>query len=147
MDALMSAAELARWNVWKRASENVMSEVAREIANATGLSAADFSVLTRLIEEGEGSLRQQRLADDLGWERSRLSRHLARMESRGLVSRSGTGPERWIHATAGATDLTATARAAHARAVRGNLLDSVPEELRTAFWSAIEAVAGHSRNT
>ena len=83
--------EMARWTTWKRACDVVMHEVEREIGMVAGLSGADFAVLSRVVEVGEGSLRQQQLARLLGWERSRLSRQLSRMEERGLVVRRADG--------------------------------------------------------
>lgn len=144
MDALLSTSDLDKWVGWKRATERVMREVAREIADATGLSAADFSVLTRLIEEGDGGLRQQVLADQLGWERSRLSRQLGRMESRNLVIRRVAGPERWIDATETGTETTARARVAHAHAVRKHLLEQVTMTDRPTFWNTINDIAANS---
>src|SRR5690242_6840410 len=109
---------MAGWVAWKHATEAVTRSLTARITEATGLSSADFSVLTRVVEEGGGSLRQQRLSDDLGWERSRLSRHLGRMQERGLVTRGGTVAERLVTATRRGRELTAGARAVHADGVR-----------------------------
>jgi len=84
---------MARWQVWKQASDVVWETVAREINVATGLSGADFAVLSRVVERGAGSLRQHELATMLGWQPSRLSRQIARMEGRGLVSRMVDGTD------------------------------------------------------
>ncbi|MEW9532404.1 MarR family winged helix-turn-helix transcriptional regulator [Microbispora sp. NPDC049125] len=142
MSGPLTDEQLARWALWKQATDVVMRQVAQEIAAVTGLSSADFSVLTRLVEEGGGALRQQRLADDLRWQRSRLSRHLGRMEARGLITREGTGPQRWIAATRTARRLVVEARVAHADAVRRHLLDVIPSQDADLFWTLIEAVAG-----
>src|SRR5271155_3995529 len=75
------------WTSWKRASEGVRARVAADVLAATGLSDPDFGVLTRVVEIGDGSLRQSELAQSLGWHRSRLSHHLSRMEQRGLITR------------------------------------------------------------
>ena len=137
MEQLLTNAEMARWIQWKQATSTVMDAVTSEIAQATGLSSADFAVLTRVVEEGGGSLRQQRLSDDLGWERSRLSRHLARMELRGLVNRGGTTTERIVSVTGDGRDIVKNARVAHAAAVRRNLLAAIPDEAVDQFWALI----------
>lgn len=121
---------------WKRATEAVWNQVAAAIAAASGLSTADFSVLTRAIED-KCPPRQQDLADALGWSRSRLSRQVARMEDRGLVRRSASSSSTIIEATAEGRRLLASARAAHAEAVRAALLDRVPARDRKAFWRAV----------
>lgn len=137
----MNADELERWVAWKRATEAVWNQVAAAIAAASGLSTADFSVLTRAIE-GQGPPRQQDLADALGWSRSRLSRQVARMADRGLVHRSASSASTTIEATAEGRRLLASARAAHADAVRAALLDRVTARDRKAFWHAVATLGG-----
>lgn len=131
---------MQRWVAWKRATDSVWDAVVAAIAASTGLSAPDFSVVTRVAEEGGGRLRQQRLADALGWERSRLSRQLERMQQRGLVSRSGSRTEWLVELTPDGATAARRARAAHAEAVRAALLRAASEE-RTAFWRVVEQLA------
>ncbi len=124
---------------WKRATDAVWGSVAAAIATGSGLSAADFSVLTRATE-GQGPLRQQDLADDLGWSRSRLSRQVARMEERGLVRRTATPSSTVVEATEEGRRLVAAARLAHAAAVREALLRRVPSADREVFWRTVRAL-------
>jgi DNA-binding MarR family transcriptional regulator len=67
--------------------EDVMGRVGRDIAQVTGLSGPEFGVLSRLAAIGKGEMRQQVLADVMGWEKSRLSHQLTRMQDRGLIER------------------------------------------------------------
>jgi DNA-binding MarR family transcriptional regulator len=134
-------AETAGWTAWKRATDVVLRAVTDDIGAATGLSGADFAVLTRVVELGDGSLRQQELARLLGWERSRLSRQISRMESRGLLVRIADGPARMIAATDAGHAAVAAARPAHAAAVRRALIEPVPAEFRDRFWATITAIA------
>ncbi len=57
------------------------------ITDASGLSEPDFVVLLTLIEAKGKPLRASDLADQIGWDRSRLSHQLGRMETRGLITR------------------------------------------------------------
>jgi DNA-binding MarR family transcriptional regulator len=52
-----------------------------------GLSGAEFTLLVPLSEAPDGLLRARDLCRMVGWERSRLSHQVARMEKRGLVVR------------------------------------------------------------
>ncbi len=61
--------------------------VARDLQRETGLSGADYEVLVNLSEAPEGRLRAFQLGGATGWEKSRLSHHITRMEDRGLVRR------------------------------------------------------------
>jgi len=140
MRRTLTVDEMDRWVAWKRASDRVWSEVLTEIQHATGLSGADFSVLTRAVE-AEDPLRQQDLADDLDWSRSRLSRHLSRMEARGLVERTTTGGATTIAPTDTGKRLTTTARQAHADAVRRALLNRIGPADAAIFWETIADIA------
>jgi DNA-binding MarR family transcriptional regulator len=51
------------------------------------LSGADYQVLHPLSESRDGGLRARELGAEIGWDRSRLSHHITRMEKRGLVTR------------------------------------------------------------
>ncbi|WP_436519716.1 MarR family winged helix-turn-helix transcriptional regulator [Actinoplanes sp. HUAS TT8] len=137
----LDSAELARWTAWKRACDVVMHEVEQEIGTVTGMSGADFAVLSRVVELGDGSLRQQELASLLGWERSRLSRQISRMEERGIVLRRSQGPARMVTATEAGRKQLAAARPAHAAAVRRALFALVPEGNQQQFWDTVEAIA------
>lgn len=145
MSELLSEQEMAKWVAWKRATTAVMDAVVADITATTGLSSADFSVLTRVIEEGGGSIRQQRLSDDLGWERSRLSKQVVRMEQRGLVRREGTTAERRIVATDRGRAVGARARQVHAGAVRRHLIDALPAANAHPFWAALRTLGEHGR--
>lgn len=146
MTRSLSNRDTARWTAWKRASDAVERDVARRIATATGLSTADFAVLTRVVEIGDGALRQQRLADLLGWERSRLSRQLNRMEQRGLVTRRAQRAVQMVAVTDEGRAGVAAARPAHAAAVRDALLARVPVSHAAEFWSTIETIGRDPAN-
>jgi DNA-binding MarR family transcriptional regulator len=79
--------EMALWQAWKQAADTVRTLVAADITAETGLSDPDFGVLTRVVEIGHGRMRQSRLGVLMGFQRSRLSHHLTRMEARGLIKR------------------------------------------------------------
>ncbi|MDI4584730.1 MarR family transcriptional regulator [Oenococcus sp. UCMA 14587] len=79
--------EMKIWWMWKSSFENIFGKIAKDTAKQTGLSENDFGILDRLINHGQGELRQQKLVDLMGWTKSRLSHYLMRMERRGLIQR------------------------------------------------------------
>lgn len=81
---LGSAAEL--WLTWKRAFEAVRAPIVAEVTAGSDLSEPELSVLVTLFETG-GAARQNVLAAELGWDRTRLSHLLTRMEAREYVTR------------------------------------------------------------
>ncbi|MBO2942609.1 ArsR family transcriptional regulator [Paenibacillus sp. F411] len=88
--------EMKIWNMWKGSFKRIFGRVVKELSEHTGLSEGDFGILDRLVQFGDGKLRQQELADSMNWDKSRLSHHLSRMEKRGLVIRSPLDTERGV---------------------------------------------------
>src|SRR5947209_11673655 len=108
--------EFEAWQAWQRVTDGVRAGVVRAVADATGLSEPAYGVLSRLVDLGEGSLRQQVLADSMGWHKSRLSHHLTRMAQRGFVTREpGQGATTVVITCVGQAALD-TARPVHAAA-------------------------------
>jgi DNA-binding MarR family transcriptional regulator len=139
---LLSKLEAELWQAWRSATESVTSLVARDIATATGLSGADQDVLARLAELGRGKLRQQELADALGWHKSRLSHHLSRMEQRALVKRKQTAPNVVLVSTTplGRQSLRA-ALPVQARAVRAHLVAQLSRAQRDQLFELLAIIA------
>ncbi len=75
------------WRQWMSAHRQLSAALSRQLARDTGMSMADFEVLVHLSEATDGRVRIVQLAEDVQWERSRLSHHLTRMERRGLIRR------------------------------------------------------------
>ena len=119
----LSPQELRVWYAFKLMGEDVMERVGRDIAQATGLSGPDFGVLSRLAGHGNGEMRQQTLAESMGWDKSRLSHHLTRMQAKQLIVRREAEKRvvLVVITKQGRSKLDA-ARPAHAESVRRNLL-------------------------
>ena len=78
--------------VWRRfmaMQGALLGRLFGELQRQTGLSGADYEVLVHLSESHDRTMRVFELAEATGWEKSRLSHHLTRMEGRGLVQRAG----------------------------------------------------------
>ncbi len=83
----LSAEEQHLWRSWLALTSALPAALHRELQADAGLSLPDFDVLVQLSEAADGRLRVSELARALGWERSRLSHHVARMQRRDLVAR------------------------------------------------------------
>jgi DNA-binding MarR family transcriptional regulator len=79
--------ELRVWRDFIETAEALRNQLSGRLQSETGLSPADYSVLLALSEADGTRLRSSDLAATIGWQRSRLSHHLARMEPRGLIRR------------------------------------------------------------
>src|SRR2546430_1705026 len=75
--------QLEVWREFIETAEALRSELASRLQGESTLSLGDYAVLLALSEAPGGRKRSSDLAAHIGWERSRLSHHLGRMERRG----------------------------------------------------------------
>lgn len=114
------------WRNWLRLNRELQATLAREIAATSDLSMADFGVLVQLTDVPEGRARISELADNLGWERSRVSHQLKRMQTRGLVERfecEEDGRGSFVGVTAAGRAAIADAAPGHVASVRRLVVD------------------------
>jgi DNA-binding MarR family transcriptional regulator len=126
--------ELA-WRGYRRMTALLDARVTRDLATDTGLSAADYEVLSNLSETPGHQWRLTKLAERMLWSQSRLSHHLERMQQRGLIQRDPSDADgRGAIVTLTKQGATAIAEAApkHLDSVRQHFIDLVtPAELDT----------------
>ncbi len=107
---------------------------------AEGLSLSDYHVLATLTDEPDGRRRVVELGDELGWEKSRISHHVARMARRGLVAKVECPTDRrgaYVVVTEVGRRVIERAAPLHVAAVRRLVIDRVdPSDL-----AAVERVA------
>ena len=133
--------ESSLWFAWKRAHELVRTAVIEEVTAATGLSDPDVGILLRLDVAG-GSLRQSEIAVALGWDRTRLSHQLTRMEDRGLVARRRTPSGVRVDISDAGKEAAAAARPVHAAAVRRHLADPLTPGQSAMLREILELLSG-----
>src|SRR3954451_10548635 len=75
------------WQGYRRVNQELFAVLEQHLARESGLSGADYRVLVPLSEAPGELLRARDLGTEIGWDSSRLSHHLSRMERRGLVAR------------------------------------------------------------
>lgn len=73
------------WHTWMQAQRLLALELDRCLQRDYGITKAEFSVLVSLHQAPDGRLRVGELAESLGWDKSRVSHQLTRMEARDLV--------------------------------------------------------------
>ncbi len=82
-----TASALATWRTFIETSDRLRAVIAARMQAESGLSTGDYTVLLSLSEATGHRMRSSDLAAQVGWERSRLSHHLGRMEQRELIRR------------------------------------------------------------
>ena len=79
--------EARLWQSYRDTYRELMRALEARLIGNSGLSGADYALLHPLSEAEDGVLRTRDLGKSVGWERSRLSHQVSRMEKRGLVCR------------------------------------------------------------
>jgi DNA-binding MarR family transcriptional regulator len=110
-----------------------------------GLSYSDYVVLVALTDRPDGRMRLFELAGVLGWEKSRLSHHVARMATRGLVQKEKCDSDRRgafvVITKQGGKEIEAAAPG-HVRTVRRLFVDRLtPDELEVIATAAEKVLA------
>lgn len=130
----LTTGEASTWAFIRRLSELAHAVVEQEVRASADLTAAEFDVLRLLLDAPE-PMRQSQIAAALGWDKSRLSHQLTRMESRGLLERRKSGRIHAVTVTRDGTQRLELAGSAHAAAVRALLLEHLSTDERRALES------------
>jgi DNA-binding MarR family transcriptional regulator len=75
------------WQAYLKLNQELYGALEDQLQRDAGLSGADYAVLVPLSAAPEGVLRARELGTEIGWDRSRLSHQVRRMEQRGLIAR------------------------------------------------------------
>jgi DNA-binding MarR family transcriptional regulator len=76
------------WRAFHKIGTSLLPHLGRQITNHSGITGAEYVVLVSLSELTTPSVSLNRLARGLGWEISRMSHQISRMEDAGLVKKT-----------------------------------------------------------
>ena len=76
------------WRAFHKIGTSLLPHLGRQITNHSGISGTEYVVLVALSELTVPSVNLNRLAQGLGWEISRMSHQISRMEETGFVKKS-----------------------------------------------------------
>ena len=119
------------WQRYRRVNQELFAVLEQHLARESGLSGADYRVLVPLSEAPGGILRARDLGTDIGWDRSRLSHHLSRMEKRGLIAREECAEDArglMVRLTKSGRRAIEEAAPAHAEAVQRYFFDQLSND-------------------
>jgi len=139
----LDAREARLWQSYRDTYRELMRALEARLIGNSGLSGADYALLHPLSEAEDGVLRTRDLGRSVGWERSRLSHQVSRMEKRGLVCREECASD----ARGSMVRLTALGRKAiqaaapdHVDAVRGYFFDHLTAEEQTQLAALLDRI-------
>jgi DNA-binding MarR family transcriptional regulator len=144
----MTRGELATWQKLQTVTEVLRREVGRDLWADARLSDAEFTVLAHLQSADAEVIRPSDCAREIGWDSSRLSHQLRRLERRDLVATTRGSDEdgRAVRVTLTDAGRTAYRRAIgpHLRSAKRWFADALePDQLR-ALEAALDAVLAHA---
>ncbi|MGV0635108.1 MarR family winged helix-turn-helix transcriptional regulator [Mycolicibacillus trivialis] len=140
--------EQRAWRSFVAMRQQLDRHLQRHMQQECGLSGPDFEILVNLSEAPGERMRAVDLVAATRWEKSRLSHHLRRMASRGLVRRED-GAHRYpdVVLTAAGRDAIRTCAPANAARVRELFIEVLgPERLAVlaeASRDVLAALAEH----
>ena len=133
------------WQAYRDLTRDLQRAFDRQLERDAGLSGADYALLVPLSEAPDGLVRMRDLGRGVGWDRSRLSHQVRRMEQRGLVAREDCVDD----ARGLMVRLTADGRAAidaaapeHVATVRRYFFDQLSEPEQATLTKLFERLAG-----
>lgn len=115
----------------------------RRLQSDAGISGADFEILISLAEEPGQRRRSGQIGDIIGWEKSRVSHQITRMEQRGLVARETCDDDArgvWVRLTAEGRRAAARAARDHGAAIREYFFDALDESEKAALLTISKKV-------
>lgn len=130
--------EMQVWLEFLEASRKLVASMDRQLVRESQLSGAEYAVLVPLSEKAGGVVRARDLGISLGWDRSRLSHLLKRMEARGLLERTDCSTDARgldLQITAEGRKAIEQAAPGHVKFVRSHFFDLLTLEEQDALVS------------
>jgi DNA-binding MarR family transcriptional regulator len=140
----LSLEEQRVWLAYMRVYLQLTYEMNHQLTRDSQLSLADYHVLSALRRAAGHRLRVSELATEIGWERTRASHQVRRMEKRGLLSTEaerGDRRAREVSATTAGREAFRKAAPGHAELVRKLFFTDLPKRSLASLASALEQVS------
>lgn len=144
----LTPAEDRAWLGYRRMRALLDLQLARDLARDSGLSEADYDVLSGVSESDGQMARLSDLAAHMLWSKSRLSHHVTRMQQRGLVARQecpADGRGAVLTLTEAGWQAIRDAAPAHVDSVRRNFIGRLSGEQIRVLGDITEDVLAHLR--
>jgi len=118
-----------------------------QLQRDSGISAPDYEIVLTLSDARQRRRRAGELAQILGWEKSRVSHQVSRMEKRGLVEKVECDDDArgvWVTLTTAGRRVALGAMRAHTAAIREYFFDVLSdddiESLRSMSSRVLDAI-------
>jgi DNA-binding MarR family transcriptional regulator len=136
MAAATTPEERELWKAFFIMRRQLELTLERRLQADAGISSADYEILVSLDESPSKRLRAGQIGDIIGWEKSRVSHQITRMEQRGLVKREECGDDArgvWVVLTVAGEAAVLGALADRTEAVREYFFDVLSDDEKQAL--------------
>ncbi|MDI2098984.1 MarR family winged helix-turn-helix transcriptional regulator [Ruicaihuangia caeni] len=136
------------WEVWRTfygMRRQLDRAIEQQLQEDAGISRPEFEILLALWEAPQKRLRSREIAELIGWEKSRISHQVSRMEARGLVERTECDSDLrgiWVGLTPDGRRAVLGASRKHALKVRELFFDALDAEQLDAVLEISKRVLG-----
>jgi DNA-binding MarR family transcriptional regulator len=134
----------AEWELWRnyfRASHELIASLDRRLQHDAGISHPEYLLMMSLWRSPDHSLRTGELAEELSWEKSRVSHLVTRMEARKLVERRECETDArgvWVALTADGSRLMLKATRDHTDAIREWFFDLMDDDEKRMLGTVVQ---------
>ena len=139
------------WQAYRDLYQELARALEDQLLRDAGLSGSEYAVLVPLSHTPGGVLRARELGGELGWDRSRLSHLVRRMEKRGLVAREECSEDRrgsMVRLTDAGMAAVEDVAPAHSEAIRRYFFDQLAnaelETLAAVFDRLLRGLRGYT---
>ncbi|HNP15326.1 MAG: MarR family transcriptional regulator [Cryobacterium sp.] len=142
----MNEIDATEWGVWRKfyaMRRQLDRALEDQLQRDAQISGPDYEILLALFDAPERRLRSRELAEQTGWEKSRISHQVTRMVSRGLVERSECPDDlrgTWISPTRDGLRAVLGAMREHSATIRRLFFDVLTDEELATLGTASERV-------
>jgi DNA-binding MarR family transcriptional regulator len=139
----LTADQQRAWLAYMRVQLRLTYEMNRQLQADSNLSLPDYDVLNALRYASGGRMWVTALAARIGWERSRVSHHVRRLQDRGLVELRPAPADRRsteITLTDQGWDEITRASGGHIDLVRRLFFEGLPDELLEPLTAGLESI-------
>jgi len=136
----------AEWDVWRSfyaMRRQLDHALEQQLQRDAGISRPDFEILIAIWEAPGRQLRIRELVDRVGWEKSRVSHQLTRMQKRQLIERrecDTDGRGSWVNLTPAGSRAVLGSMRDHAATIRRYFFDVLSEDEVTTLGEASHRV-------
>lgn len=137
----LDATQQRAWRGFLDLHARLAAKLNRDLQQTSGLTLADYDVLVHLTDVPDGRLRAFELGEGLQWDKSRVSKQVARLAARGLVAKEDCEADRrgaYVVLTQAGRQVIEAAAPAHVELVHQLVFDTLtPDQIRE--WAAISS--------